>query len=76
MINKEMTFLIRQLQPTEKGLPIQIYVFTTDTRWVYYENIQSDIFDHILAIINEFELTVFQTPTGSDLKELSNKLNL
>jgi miniconductance mechanosensitive channel len=65
-----MTFLIRQLQPGPEGLPIQIYVFTRTTAWVRYEEIQADIFDHLLAIIPEFGLRVFQEPTGHDLKEL------
>ena len=66
-IHKEMTFLVRHLQPTPQGLPLQIYVFTTDTRWAYHEGIQADIFDHLLAIIPEFKLRVYQYPAGSDL---------
>ena len=69
-IHPEMTFLIRQLEPTARGLPIQIYVFTNDTDWVRYEGIQADIFDHFLAIIPEFGLKVFQSPTGKDLGNL------
>jgi miniconductance mechanosensitive channel len=67
MINNEMTFLIRHLQPTEKGLPVEIYVFCKDKAWANYESIQADIFDHILAIIPEFDLRVFQEPTGRDI---------
>ncbi len=70
-VNKEMTFLVRHLQPTEKGLPIEIYVFSKDQAWANYEAIQADIFDHILAVLPEFELSVFQFPTGNDLKTLS-----
>ncbi|MDY6855870.1 MAG: mechanosensitive ion channel [Thermodesulfobacteriota bacterium] len=70
MINQEMTFLIRQLQPTENGLPIEIYVFCKDIAWANYEVVQADIFDHILAAIHEFDLKVFQNPTGSDFREL------
>lgn len=62
-IHNEMTFLVRQLQPNEKGIPIEIYVFSNDREWANYESIQSDIFDHILAIIPEFELNVYQFPT-------------
>ena len=69
-IHPEMTFLIRQLEPTARGLPIQIYGFTKDTDWVRYEGIQADIFDHLLAIIPEFGLKVFQSPTGKDLGNL------
>ena len=64
-----MTFLIRQLQPGSQGLPLEIYVFTTTTNWVEYESIQSDIFDHLLAIINEFGLRLFQEPTGADWRQ-------
>ncbi len=70
-IHNDMTFLVRQLQPTEKGLPIEIYVFSNDQEWANYEAIQSDIFDHILAIVPEFNLKVFQNPTGDDFKNLN-----
>ena len=66
MINQKMTFLVRQLPPSDKGLPIEIYVFCKDTDWGRYESIQADIFDHILAVVAEFELRLFQNPTGSD----------
>jgi len=69
-INKEMTFLVRHLQPTEKGIPIEIYVFSNDQVWANYEAIQADIFDHVLAVIPEFGLRVFQNPTGEDWKSL------
>jgi miniconductance mechanosensitive channel len=69
-INSDMTFLIRQLQPNEKGLPIEIYVFSKNQEWVGFEAIQSDIFDHLLAIMPEFELKVFQNPTGDDFRKL------
>ncbi|MBK21605.1 MAG: mechanosensitive ion channel protein MscS [Flavobacteriales bacterium] len=69
-ISKEMTFLVRQLAPNEKGLPIEIYVFSSEQRWAHYEAIQSDIFDHIIAILPEFELNVFQNPSGNDFKKL------
>jgi miniconductance mechanosensitive channel len=65
-IHNDMTFLVRHLQPTPQGLPLEIYVFTTDTRWAYYESIQADIFDHLLAIIPEFKLRIYQYPTGRD----------
>ena len=63
-IHKKMTFLIRQLAPQSDGLPIEIYVFSSDTNWVRYESIQSDIFDHLLAILPEFELEIFQNISG------------
>ena len=70
MISKEMTFLVRQLKPTEYGLPIEIYVFSKDKVWANYEAIQADIFDHILAVVPEFDLRVYQNPSGSDLRGL------
>jgi miniconductance mechanosensitive channel len=71
-IHTDMTFLVRYLQPTEKGMPVEIYVFSNDQAWANYEAIQSDIFDHILAILPEFELRVFQNPTGSDFQQLTS----
>ena len=68
-IHQDMTFLVRQLQPTENGLPLEIYVFTNDIRWAYYEGIQADIFDHMLAIIDQFGLRVFQSPSGRDFAQ-------
>ena len=67
-IHNEMTFLVRQLPPNASGLPIEIYVFSNDTDWANYEKIQSDIFDHLLSVVSEFELKVFQNPSGSDFK--------
>ncbi len=63
-IHDDMTFLVRHLHPTEKGLPIEVYVFSNDQAWANYEAIQADIFDHILAVIPEFDLQVFQNPTN------------
>ena len=72
-INMDMTFLVRQLQPTDKGLPIEIYVFCNDKRWAQYEAIQADIFDHLFSAIHEFDLRVFQSPTGADFARLGKK---
>ena len=69
-INENMTFLVRQLPPSETGLPIEIYVFSNDNEWVNYENIQSDIFDHLIAATNYFDLRIFQNPSGHDLNSL------
>ena len=69
----DMTLLVRQLSPTEKGLPLEIYVFTATTDWTEYEAIQSDLFDHIFAVLPEFELRVFQTPSSYDVKEFLEK---
>lgn len=65
------TFLVRHLDPTPQGLPIELYVFTNDNRWVPYEQIQADIFDHLLAAAGEFDLAVFQSPSGRDLRLLT-----
>jgi len=74
MIHKELTFMVRQLSPTEKGLPIEIYVFSKDQRWVNYEGIQADIFDHLFAVLPEFGLRAFQNPSGYDISELKSNL--
>ncbi len=66
-INGDMTLMVRQLQSGPEGQPIEIYTFTKDTNWVSYENIQSDIFDHLIAILPLFGLRLFQSPTGNDL---------
>ena len=71
MIHQEMTFIVRQLSPGEKGLPIEIYVFCKDTNWTAYESVQADIFDHIMAVVPEFDLHVFQEPSGTDFQKLS-----
>ncbi len=68
-IHQNLTLLVRHLQPTDKGLPLEIYAFTSDTRWAVHEGVQADIFDHLLAIVGEFELSVFQSPSGLDVKE-------
>jgi miniconductance mechanosensitive channel len=70
-IHQEMTFLVRHLQPSETGIPLEIYVFSKDQAWANYEALQADIFDHILAIMPEFELRVFQNPTGDDFQKLA-----
>jgi miniconductance mechanosensitive channel len=71
-INREMTFLVRQLAPTENGVAIEIYVFSKDKVWANYEAIQADIFDHILAVVPEFDLQVYQNPTGADFRAINS----
>ncbi len=68
MVHQDMTFLVRQLAPTEHGLPIEVYVFSRDQVWSRYEAIQADIFDHLLAVVPEFDLRVFQRPSGRDVE--------
>jgi len=70
-IHADMTFLVRQLAPTAHGLPIEIYVFCNDVVWANYEAVQADIFDHLLAIVPEFELSVFQAPSGNDFRAVA-----
>jgi miniconductance mechanosensitive channel len=65
-VHKEMNMLVRQLQPNENGIPLEVIFFSKDQDWVNYENLQSDIFDHLLAVIPEFGLRVFQRPSGHD----------
>jgi miniconductance mechanosensitive channel len=73
-IHRDMTLLVRQLAPTPDGLPLEIYCFTRTTAWAEYEGIQSDIFDHLLAILPEFDLRVSQHPIGVDLREMGRGL--
>lgn len=73
-VSDELTFLVRQLDPTPQGLPIEIYVFLTEQRWAEFEAIQADIFDHLLAVVPEFGLRVYQQPSGRDLEALSGSL--
>ena len=70
-IHKDMTFLVRQLSPTSKGLPLQIYVFSNNTNWIDYEEIQSDIFDHLISALDQFDLKIYQQPSGNDLSNIS-----
>ena len=66
-----MTLIVRQLQPGSTGLPLEIYAFTNVTEWSVYEDIQGDIFDHLLAIAGEFGLSMYQEPAGRDLSALA-----
>jgi miniconductance mechanosensitive channel len=66
-----MPFLVRQLQPEATGIPLELYFFCSEKVWVDYERIQSDIFDHLLAIIKEFGLSIYQNPSGADLRFLA-----
>lgn len=70
-INKEMIIMVRQLETTSKGLPLEIYCFSSEKEWLQYEIIISDIFDHLLTITSEFELEVFEEPTGNDFRNIT-----
>ncbi len=67
-VNKELIMMVRQLPPTDKGLPLEIYCFTLDKEWVDHETIAADIFDHVLATISSFDLEIFEGPTGKDFQ--------
>ncbi|HET8816008.1 MAG TPA: mechanosensitive ion channel domain-containing protein [Pseudidiomarina sp.] len=69
-IHQDMTLMVRQLNPTADGLPLEVYCFTNTIKWTEYEQIQSDIFDHLYAIVSEFGLRVFQHPSGVDMRAL------
>ena len=64
-ISKDLTLMVRQLEPSELGIPLEIYCFSLDTRWVFYEGIQADIMDHLIAATAYFDLEVFESPTGN-----------
>ena len=70
-VNQDLTCMVRQLQPTEQGIPLELYFFSAIKAWIPYEGVQADVFDHVLAIIPEFDLHVFQNPTGEDFRALS-----
>lgn len=69
--HKELTLLVRQLAPGPQGVPIEVYCFAADTAWASYESLQGDIFDHLIAVLPEFDLRVFQSPAGGDLAKLA-----
>ena len=71
-VNKNLTCMVRYLQPTEQGIPVELYFFSVK-EWVPYEGIQADVFDHLLAIVPEFGLRVFQNPTGEDFREWNRR---
>jgi miniconductance mechanosensitive channel len=70
-IRQDMTRMVRQLEPGPQGLPLQVYAFAATTVWIEYEAIQADIFDHLFAILPEFGLHAFQSPSGWDLDRLA-----
>ena len=73
-LNQEMTCMVRQLEPTDMGVPLEIYCFTATVKWLEYEGIQGDIFDHILATVGHFDLEVFESPAGSDFQSLGRRI--
>jgi miniconductance mechanosensitive channel len=73
-VHKDLIFLIRQLEAEKDGIPLQIYVFVNQTAWVKYEDIQSDIFDHLLAVVPEFGLRIFQNPSSYNFEKIAENL--
>jgi miniconductance mechanosensitive channel len=74
-INNDLTMMVRQLSPTSMGIPLEVYAFTSSVEWTEYESVQSDIFDHLLAIVSNFELKLTQAPSGSDIKSLGYNIH-
>lgn len=72
-VNPDMTLMVRQLEPTPSGLPLQLYFFTRTTAWTEFEAIQADIFDHVYATVRHFGLAIFQTPAGRDIKGIGDR---
>ena len=70
-VNSNMTLLVRQLQPTAQGMPVELYFFSANTEWTYYEQIQAEVFEHVLAMLPVFNLRAFQNPTGIDFHKSS-----
>ncbi len=70
-IHKDMIILVRQLQPTQIGVPLELYFFSNDTSWVVYEHLQAEIFEYIFALLPEFGLRAFQSPSGNDIAKLN-----
>ncbi len=72
-VNTSMIYMVRQMEPTATGLPLQLYFFTHITSWKAFERVQSDIMDHVYAVVNTFGLTLFQSPAGTDLTRLAKR---
>lgn len=70
-VSQEMIMTIRQLQPTAQGMPIELYFFSADTGWLNYERLQAEVFDHVIAMLHNFDLKIFQSPTGLDFQKLN-----
>lgn len=72
-VNKELALMVRQLEPTSKGIPLEIYCFISDKRWENFEAVMADIFDHVIASVPYFDLEIFEEPTGKDLRSLAER---
>lgn len=76
MINQDLTVMVRHLQPTPQGLPVEIYAFASDNCWFRYEEIQADIFDHVHAVLPLFDLRAFQSPAGTGVSAVGRRVNV
>jgi len=76
MINQDLTVMVRHLQSTPQGLPVEIYAFASDKRWFRYEEIQADILDHVPAVLPLFDLRAFQSPAGADVSAVARRVNI
>lgn len=72
-VNQDLIIMVRQLQPTPHGMPLELYFFSADKQWVAYETLQADVFDYVMALVPRFDLSVFQSPMGEDVRELKMK---
>ena len=72
-VNHDLNCMVRQLQPTDRGIPVELYFFSNIKEWIPYEGVQADVFDHLLAVIPEFDLRVFQSPSGADIQSYMEK---
>ena len=70
-VNSDLTLIVRQLEPTEGGIPLEIWTYSATTNWIAYESIQSDIFDHLYSTLHKFNLRVYQKPSGTDISSLA-----
>ena len=70
VVNHELTCMVRHLQPTPNGIPVEVYCFSVIKEWVAYESVQADLFDHIIAVVPEFDLVLFQNPSGNDIQRI------
>ena len=70
-VNSDLTLIVRQLEPTEGGIPLEIWTYSATTNWIAYESIQSDIFDHLYSVLHKFNLRVYQKPSGTDIASIA-----
>ena len=72
-VNQDLTVMVRQLQPTAQGMPLELYFFSADKQWVAYEILQADVFDYVMATVSSYGLKVFQSPMGEDIWKMKSE---